>query len=135
MDYTDEKFKLFVEELGIDFDSLDDDGKEHVYKTWLYKKDVTDTDTVEAACETEPEKVEAEVTEEHTGEFTEEKKDEDKKVEASGLRDARRRTANLYSSNVPSMTRSAAPDKNRVIEASMLLQHASGQQVEKAGYR
>ena len=134
MDYTDEKFKLFVEELGIDFDSLDDDGKEHVYKTWLYKKDVTDTDTVEAACDAEPDKVEAEVTEEHTGEFKEEKKDEDKKVEASGLRDARRRTANLYSSNVPSMTRSAAPDRNRVIEASMLLQHASGQQVEKAGY-
>ena len=134
MDYTDEKFKLFVEELGIDLDSLDDDGKEHVYKTWLYKKDVTDTDTVEAACEAEPEKVEAEVTDEHTGEFKEEYKDDDKKVEASGLRDARRRTANLYSANVPSMTRYAAPDKNRVIEASMLLQHASGQQVEKAGY-
>ena len=135
MDYTDEKFKLFVEELGIDFDSLDDDGKEHVYKTWLYKKDVTDTDTVEAECGSDPEKkVEAEVTEEHTGEFKEEKKDEDKKVEASGLSDARRRTANLYSSNVPSMTRYAAPDKNRVIEASMLLQHASGAQVEKAGY-
>ena len=135
MDYTDEKFKLFVEELGIDFDSLDDDGKEHVYKTWLYKKDVTDTDTVEAACEAEPEKVEAEVTDEHKGEFKEEYKDEDKKVEASGLRDARRRTANLYSSNVPSMTRSAAPDRNRVIEASMLsYSGVSGRQLEAAGY-
>lgn len=134
MDYTDEKFREFIEYIGVDFDALDDDAKEDVYKTWTYRKEVKDVDTVEAACEAEPEKVEAEVTEEHKGEFVEEKKDEDKKVEASGLRDARRRTANLYSSNVPSMTRSAAPDKNRVIEASMLLQHASGAQVEKAGY-
>ena len=131
MDYTDEKFREFIEYIGVDFDALDDDAKEDVYKTWTYRKDVTDTDTVEAACEAESEKkVEAEVTEEK-----EEVKEEEKKtVEASGLRDARRRTANLYSSNVPSMTRSAAPDRNRVIEASMLLQHASDAQVEKAGY-
>ena len=135
MDYTDEKFREFVEYIGVDFDALDDDAKEDVYKTWTYKKSVTDTDTVEAECGSDPEKkVEAEVTDEHKGEFKEEYKDEDKKVEASGLSDARRRTANLYSANVPSMTRYAAPDKNRVIEASMLLQHASGQQVEKAGY-
>ena len=135
MDYTDEKFREFVEYIGVDFDSLDDDAKEDVYKTWTYKKSVTDTDTVEAACDAEPEKVEAEVTDEHKGEFKEEYKDEDKKVEASGLRDARRRTANLYSSNVPSMTRSAAPDRNRVIEASMLsYSGVSGRQLEAAGY-
>lgn len=136
MDYTDEKFKLFVEELGIDFDSLDDDGKEHVYKTWLYKKDVTDTDTVEAECGSDPEKkVEAEVTDEHKGEFEEKKMDEDKRVEASGLSDAKRYVTNLRSANVPSMTRYAAPDRARVIEASMLMSGgASGQQVERAGY-
>ena len=116
MDYTDEKFLEFVKYIGVDFDALDDDSKEDVYKTWTYRKDVTDAETVEAECGSDPEKkVEAEVTEEHTGEFKEEKKDEDKRVEASGLSDARRRTANLYSSNVPSMTRYAAPDKNRVI--------------------
>ena len=81
MDYTDEKFREFVEYIGVDFDALDDDAKEDVYKTWTYRKEVKDVDTVEAECGSDPEKkVEAEVTDEHTGEFVEEKKDEDKRV-------------------------------------------------------
>ena len=75
MDYTDEKFREFVELIGVDFDALEDDAKEDVYKTWTYKKDVTDAETVEAACDgADEKKVEAEVTEEHVGEFKEEKK-------------------------------------------------------------
>ena len=134
MDYTDEKFREFVEYIGVDFDSLDDDAKEDVYKTWTYRK-VKDVEepAVEAACE--PEKtVEAEVTDEHKGEFKEEYKDEDKKVEASGLSNAQRRVNAIRTSNLPSMTRYNAPSEKRIIEASMLLQHADGSQVERAGY-
>ena len=134
MDYTDEKFREFVEAIGIDFDSLDDDGKEHVYKTWLYKKDVTDTaDTVEAECGSDPEKkVEAEVTEEEKEEVKEEEK---RDVTASAIGDAHRRSQRLARSvNSPSATRYNAPDATRVIEASMLLNHATGKQVEAAGY-
>lgn len=120
---TDE-FREFVSDLGLDWEALDEKNREGLIAAYQLKKEEaakTDIDeAVEAACEAEP--------------ADEEKKEEEEKpVQASGLTAAKKQFNTLKSMNRP-VNGSARPAERRIIEASLLLQKAPGNAVEKVGY-
>lgn len=117
-----EKFQEFVNSLGLKWETLDEENKQNLYAAWQLK------------CEAEtpadaPEAVEAEGVEEPEKPEDE----EEKKVEASALKSASARLNRMTSVNRPSGS-SVRPSESRIIEASLLLQNASGEAVERAGY-
>lgn len=115
-----EMFQDFVNSLGLKWETLDEDNKQNLYAAWQLKCEAeTPAETVEAGAMEEPEK--------------EEEKEEEKKVEASAISSANTRIQKMSSVNRPS-GRSVRPSEARIIEASLLLQNASGEAVERAGY-
>ncbi len=121
IEMEDEKFREFVNDLGLKFETLDEENKQNLYAAWQLK------------TETPTESVEAEAIEESAPAEEKKEDEEEKKVEASALSAARQRVSTLNSVNRPSGG-STRPSEARIIEASLLLQKASGEAVEKAGY-
>ena len=119
-----EKFQEFVNSLGLKWETLDEENKQNLYAAWQLKCEseaapAETQEAVEADCVEEPEKPEEE--------------EEKKEVQASALKSASARLNRMTSVNRPSGT-SVRPSEARIIEASLLLQSASGEAVEKAGY-
>lgn len=129
MDFeTTDEFREFVNDLGLDWEALDEKNREGLIAAYQLKKEEAAKedveDAVEAECAAEPadEKVEAE------------KEEEEKPVQASGLTAAKKRVNSLKSVNRPSGS-NARPSEKRIIEASLLVSGgANPAAVEKAGY-
>lgn len=126
----DERFREFVASLGLNWDTLDEENREHLKEAFERKKEeaakVDIEEAVEAACDNE-EKVEAEME-------TTETVEEEKKVEASAMKSVTQRLAGIQTVNRPHVT-NMRPREARIIEASMLMNGgASGQAIERAGY-
>ena len=116
-------FREFVNDLGLDWESLDEKNREGLIAAFQLKKEEAAKedieDAVEAECAAEP---------------ADEKEEEEKPVQASGLAAAKKRVDAIKSVNRPSGY-STRPSENRVIEASLLVSGgAEPSAIEKAGY-
>ncbi|MBQ3349743.1 MAG: HK97 family phage prohead protease [Thermoguttaceae bacterium] len=120
-DVNDEGFRAFIDDLGLDWDALDEKNRENLIASYQLKKEEAEKvveEAVEAECEPEPA----------------EKADEEKPVQASGLTAAKKRIGSLHSVNRP-VAHSARPEESKIIEASLLISGgANAAAVEKAGY-
>ena len=121
-DVNDEGFRAFVDELGLNWETLDEKNRENLIAAYQLKKEEAEKvveEAVEAECEPEP---------------AEEEKEEEKPVQASGLMAAKKRIGTLKSVNRPAAC-SARPEESKIIEASLLISGgANPAAVEKAGY-
>lgn len=121
-DVNDEGFRAFVDELGLDWETLDEKNRENLVAAYQLKKEEAEKaveETVEAEMEPEP---------------AEGEKEEEKPVQASGLTAAKKRIGTLKSVNRP-VSNSSRPEESKIIEASLLISGgANPAAVEKAGY-
>ena len=126
-DVNDEGFRAFVNDLGLDWETLDEKNRENLIAAYQLKKEEDAKDAleeaIEAECEAPKEEVKAEAPEE-----------EEKPVQASGLKAAKNRMSALHSVNRPAASY-ARPSENKIIEASLLISGGANERaVEKAGY-
>ncbi len=124
----DEKFLAFVDSLGLNIETLDEENKKNLYAAWQLKNEAE-------AAPAETPAVEAEGTESADEQKKEEDDEEKKDVKASALSEAHSRLAAMLNVNRPSCSSYKRPTEVRIIEASMLMSGgASGESVEKVGY-